>query len=78
MAAEITLVNFKSTKRWEDYKCPDRLTCKVCKEEKIKEEFAFCKTNQNGRRGKCRKCEAKRVAENAEKNKIDTAKYFSW
>lgn len=78
MAAEITLVNLRSSKKWEDFKCPDKLTCNVCGDEKPKEEFALCRTNKTGRRGKCRVCDAKRVAENEAAKQIDKTKFFTW
>jgi len=78
MAAEITLATWSPTKKWEDFKCPDKLTCKVCGEEKDKDEFVVCRSNRTGRRNKCRKCEAKRVAENEAKKKVDSTKYFTW
>lgn len=78
MAQAVILVNWQAVKKLEDFKCPDKLTCKVCKQEKDKEEFVSCASNRTGRRNKCKECERKRVEANAEKKKIDTEVYFDF
>ncbi len=78
MAEAVTLVNLRQTKKLEDFKKPQVIVCKKCKEMKDRKEFVQGASYKLGCREICKVCESKAVKEREEAKKIDTSIYFDF
>lgn len=78
MAAEITLVNWKTKYHLDQFIAPEEITCKMCKDTKPKSSFVKHASYKIGYRDVCKACERELEKKRKEAKQVDTNKYFSW